>query len=88
MARPKGSLNKPKRMLIARLEELFPGYHPIVDMAAIANDTAASKEDRFAANKEVAQYYQPKLKAMDINANVDSTLTVVRKEYKPKKGNS
>ena len=76
MGRPAGSLNRPKRALIQLLEEQFPGYSPIVEMAKIANDKDNDLSTRFAAHKEVAQYVAPKLKAVEttIEGRIDATI--------------
>ena len=66
MGRPAGTPNRPKRALIALLEEQFPGYSPVVEMARIATDPANDLPTRFAAHKEVAQYVTPKLKAVEV----------------------
>ena len=68
--RPKGAPNKPKRLLLVRLEEMFPDYHPVIEMAKVANDEEAPADARFAANKEVAQYVVPKLKAVEISGKL------------------
>ena len=65
MARTKGTPNKPKRALIALLQEKYPGYHPVIEMAKVANDPDADPKMRFDANKEVAQYIEPKRKAVE-----------------------
>ena len=64
MPRPAGSPNKPKRALLALLQERFPGWHPVVHMAEIANDEAQAIELRFNAAREVAKYVTPQLKAV------------------------
>jgi len=69
MPRPKGVPNKPKQALLRRLELMFPDYHPVVEMARIANDPANDLPTRFNAHKEVAQYVTPKLKAIDHTSN-------------------
>ncbi len=74
MSRPHGSKNQPKRALIALLEEKFPGYNPILEMAKLANDIEQDPTIRFNANKEVAQYIEPKRKAMEITGHVISSL--------------
>ena len=33
----------------------------------------------------IAEYTEPKLKAVEVSGDIDSTLTIVRKEYKPSK---
>lgn len=37
MGRPAGVPNKPKRRLLARLEEDFPEYHPVVALASMVH---------------------------------------------------
>ena len=56
----------PKVALMTRLERLFPDYHPVIEMARQANDPEVSQELRFAANKEVAKYVTPQLRAIEL----------------------
>jgi hypothetical protein len=63
--RQKGTLNKNKQALIARLAAKYPEYDPVIEMAAIANDPEADQQLRFNANKEVAQYMHAKRKAIE-----------------------
>ena len=67
MGRPKGSMNRPKRALINLLNEKYPGYHPVLSMADIANDMSNGIELRAQMHKEIAQYVTPKLKAVEID---------------------
>jgi len=76
MSRPKGVPNKPKRALLRLLQEKYPGYHPVMEMAALANDEDADESIRFNANREVAKYVEPMLKAMEITAEVDGNITI------------
>lgn len=64
MTRPAGVPNKPKRRLLQLLQEKYPGYHPVLEMAKIANTT---DDQQLAANmhKEVAKYVEPALKAIE-----------------------
>jgi hypothetical protein len=64
--RTKGSLNAPKAALFAMMAERWPDYHPVIAMAEIANDPAVELDTRFAAHKEVAQYVEPKRKAVEV----------------------
>lgn len=63
--RQKGTPNKPKQALIEMMAERWPGYHPVMAMADIANDDSVDLETRFAAHREVAQYVEPKRKAVE-----------------------
>ena len=71
-----GSPNKLKQSLLARLDAKFPGWHPVVQMAEIANDETLSVQDRFNAAKEVARYVTPQLKAVELTGDTDSPLQV------------
>ena len=69
MGRPKGSLNKPKRRLLQLIQDKYPNYHPVIEMAKLANDKEADDLVRFNANKEVAKYVEPALKAVEISGD-------------------
>jgi hypothetical protein len=64
--RPAGSSNKNKQALITLLEAKYPGYNPVVEMVAIAQNMDNDLAMRLSAHKEVAQYVTPKLKAVEI----------------------
>ena len=70
-----GIPNKNKQALIALLQAKYPEYHPVVEMAAIANDKTQDIATRFAAHKEVAQYVTPKLKALEVTGELDHNVT-------------
>lgn len=76
--RKKGVPNKDKRALMDRIEALYPGYHPVIAMAAIANDESGDVDlaMRFQAHKEVAQYVEPKRKAIEHSGEGGGPLTV------------
>lgn len=66
-----GRPNKNKQALIALLQAKYPGYNPVVEMATVAMEKDKdgnfinSLADRFNANKEVAKYVTPQLKAIE-----------------------
>ncbi len=64
--RPKGGKNQPKRALIALLNERFPKYNAVLEMAAMANDQENDQAFRFKAHAEVAQYQESKRKAVEV----------------------
>ena len=76
MSRPVGSKNQPKRALLALIQEKFPNYHPVLEMAKLANDPEADATLRFNASKEVAQYVEPKRKAVEFTGEGGSPLVV------------
>ena len=75
--RPPGVKNRARRHLLKLLDEKFPGYHPVVEMAKVANDATQPLEIRFAANKEVARYVAPVLAAVKVQAEVNENSGVL-----------
>jgi len=63
--RPKGSEGANRREARAVLKEKYPEWHPLLQMADIANDADNTKELQFQAAKEVQSYLMPKLKAIE-----------------------
>jgi len=78
----KGIPNKPKRRLLQILEEQYPGWHPVTQLAGIANDESNDLRTRMDAAKEVAQYVTPKLKAIEIQGNTDTSLSELLQQLK------
>ena len=75
MASRKGIPNRPKRRLLQILEEKYPGWHPVAQLADIANNVENDLKTRMDAAKEVAQYVTPKLKAVEIHDNTATGLS-------------
>ncbi|MEW8074140.1 MAG: hypothetical protein AB2826_27410 [Candidatus Thiodiazotropha sp.] len=65
--REKGTPNKDKQELIDALKEKWPDYHPVIAMAEIAHNEKSSSELKFQAHKEIAQYIEPKRKAVELS---------------------
>lgn len=86
MPRPKGSPNKNKRELKARLKQLLgEDFDPVVRMAEMAvalHENATSTRDPSDQKSaldgwdKVAQYVEPKLKAIEVSGEIDSKHTV------------
>lgn len=76
MATRAGSTNKRKSVLLARLQRDFPNYHPILELTKIANDPEADIKDRLHANKEVAKYVEPQLKAIEHTGMSDGEIRI------------
>lgn len=72
--RPPGRLSDITLIARAVMEER--GYNPIEALMDIAEDEENSIKIRVDAHKELAKYYAPQLKAMDINANVKSGISI------------
>jgi len=60
-----GSPNRSKQGLLVRLQREFPNYHPIVEMARIANDPEKDVNLRAQMHTQVAKYVTPQLKAVE-----------------------
>ena len=81
MPRPEGSPNRNKSFLLNRLKKMYgDDFHPIMNMAenAVKLQKAADQEpeaNNFKAALEgwekIAQYVEPKLKAVEVNADVN-----------------
>ena len=78
MSRPAGTPNKNKQALILLLQAKYPNYHPVMEMAAIANDTENAVELRASMHKEIAMYVEPKRKSIEVSGELDTRIT-----YKP-----
>jgi beta-lactamase superfamily II metal-dependent hydrolase len=63
------------------MEEQFPGYHPVIQMAGISQDETVEIGHRIACAKEVAQYLYPKRKAVE-HSNDNSLVIVVSEDDK------
>lgn len=74
--RQKGTPNKNKQALLEAIQDRFPEYHPVLAMAEIANDEKADPAMRFQAHKEVAQYIEPKRKAVETTMTLEGEIGV------------
>lgn len=61
----KGSPNKNKDRLLRTIQEEFPNYNPLLELAKIAHSDEATTSEKITCNKEIAQYVNPKLKAVE-----------------------
>lgn len=75
--RPKGDEHPHRREARRRLIELYPDWHPLVQMAALAQDETATEELKFQACREVCSYLMPKLKAIEHTGADGAALTVI-----------
>lgn len=91
MPRPLGSSNKNKTFLLNRLKEMLgEDFHPIMNMAKNASEFQKLVDDKkiepalmggayIEANKlwgGIAEYVEPKLKAVEISGNAENPLTI------------
>ena len=88
----KGSPNKPKRLLVTRLEKAYgKQFHPILRLAenAVRLDEIAKETNDVAAIKaaveawdKIGSYTEPKLKAVEIQQESNElVVTINRKDF-------
>jgi len=86
-----GSPNKNKKFLLARLQDMYgEQFHPIMKMAEAASklDYIAEKEGDVAALTaalngwgKIAEYTEPKLKAVEVRADDSTIVRVSRRRF-------
>ena len=79
----KGRPNKHKTAFREQLRAYCAalGVDPHHFMAELVNDDAAELGLRFAAAKELAQYLEPKLKAVEHTGEIEHTVKVIEHRY-------
>ena len=75
--RQKGTPNANKQELVELLNEHYPGYNPVVQMAGIAQDETVEMVHRVQCAKEIAGYIFPKLKSIESNISGNMRLVAV-----------
>ena len=61
-----GRKNKPKSALLRMLQSTYgKEFHPIMELAKLANSDCDDVEMKFKVNKELAQYVTPKLRHVE-----------------------
>jgi len=90
MARPEGSSNKNKAFLMNRLQAMYgEDFHPIMNMAENAVKLQKAADEAPEANNfkaaidgwdKIAQYVEPKLKAIEISGDPDNPLEIAAYE--------
>ena len=75
--RQKGTPNANKQELVELLNEHYPGYNPVVQMAGIAQDETVEMVHRVQCAKEIACYIFPKLKSIESNISGNMRLVAV-----------
>lgn len=88
MTRPKNVPNKNKRFLLNRLQEMYgDDFHPIMSMAknaVLLQELADLDKEPITIKsaldgwEKVAQYVEPKLKAVELSGDVSGKITVKR----------
>jgi hypothetical protein len=77
--RQKGTPNKSTQEIKELIAERFPGYHPLLVLAEIGQDKTKEDSIKIAANKEVAKYLLPQLKAVSITEQTTEPKVIIVK---------
>ena len=63
--RQKGTPNKNRTALLAKLDEAFPSYDPLLALVEIAQDTETDLSMRVECHKTLASYIYPKMRTVE-----------------------
>ena len=63
--RQKGTPNKNRAALLAKLEDSFPTYDPLLALVEIAQDTETDLSMRVDCHKTLASYIYPKMRTVE-----------------------
>ena len=65
--------------VLEMLQQRYPGYHPLIAIADIANSGAASEDIKlqFDCHKTIAEYVLPKLRAVEHSGEVNNSRRVI-----------
>jgi len=63
--RQKGTPNKNRAALLAKLEDSFPTYDPLLALVEIAQDPKTDQAMRVDCHKTLASYIYPKMRAAE-----------------------
>ena len=74
----KGIPNKDKTLLLRALQKIHTGYNPLTELLNLAHSDTTTANEKITCHKEIAQYVNPKLKAVEHSGNIDAEVT-----YKP-----
>lgn len=74
--RQKGTPNKNRAALIAKLDDAFPSYDPLLALVEIAQDPETDLSMRVDCHKTLASYIYPKMRTAD-SAVVDEQAPIV-----------
>jgi len=75
--RKKGTPNANKQELVELLNDHYPGYNPVIQMAGIAQDESIEMVHRVQCAKEIAGYIFPKHKSIESNITGNMRLVAV-----------
>lgn len=67
-----------KDRLLDMIQEAHPGYHPVLSLAEIANDTENDVRVRLDANKTILPYVEAQLKSIEIKGDGNSEFGILR----------
>jgi len=72
-----GTPNKKSLEIRELVAQRYPNYHPVLALAEIATDPANEVAIRLQANKEVAKYMAPQLKAIEIRDGKEDEVKII-----------
>lgn len=78
--RPAGSSNKNKARLLRLIQEDYPEYDPLLELVKLAHDEKSTQGEKISCHKEVAQYVNPKLKAIEHTGDMQVNHNLLSKE--------
>jgi|SaaInlStandDraft_4_1057021.scaffolds.fasta_scaffold42626_1 hypothetical protein len=64
--------------ILKMLHERTPGYHPLLALVELATDKETDKGIQMQCHKTVAEYVEPKLKSMEIKADVHQDFGILK----------
>lgn len=72
-----GTPNRRTKQLVELMEQMFPGYNPVIQLAEIAQDETVDISYRVTCAKELANYLYPKRKAVDLSGKEERVTVVI-----------
>ena len=63
--RQKGTPNKNRTALLAKLDDSFPNYDPLLALVELAQDGSVDLSVRLDCHKTLANYLYPKMRSVD-----------------------
>ena len=75
--RQKGTPNKNRAALLAKLEDSFPTYDPLLALVEIAQDASVDLSVRLDCHKTLANYLYPKMRSVEwIDENTTQPIVI------------
>ena len=75
--RQKGTPNKNRKALLAKLDDSFPNYDPLLALVEIAQDPETDLSMRVDCHKTLASYIYPKMRTLEPEAIGEASAVVI-----------